>query len=147
MNGDDSKTYPRLVMLSEFDGEIDGRLKFHKSLYQYRENVSDSASWAFRREERGPLDPGFSSRMQDYEDLDLVTVDEEGESHQFEMTEKGSRFVTGLKKGLDKLEDSFAEKRRAMGKIADRNKDRSGNEIVEDEEIKEAKEEPYQTDV
>lgn len=147
MNDDEDKRHPRLLMLSEFDGEVEGRLKFHKSLYQYRETASDTASWPFRREERGPLDPGFSSRMQSYEDLELVEIDEDGEPHVFEITDKGARIANGLKRGLGKLEETFSQKRETMASIADRNKDRSGSEIAEDEEIQEAKEDPYQTDV
>jgi len=144
---DDEKIHPRLMMLSEFDGEIDGRLKFHKSLYQYRNSEANSEDWAFRREEHGPLDPGFSSRMQSYEDLDMAEVDEDEEPHRFSITSKGERFTEGLKSGLSKLGDSFDAKKDTISSIASKNKDRTGSEIEEDEEIQEAKEEPYQTDV
>jgi len=147
MTDEASEDYSRLIMLSEFDDEIEGRLKFHKSLYQYRELEFDTASWPFRREERGPHDPGFSSRMQHYENLDLIEVEEDDDPHRFALTAKGSRVANGLKRGLGKLKDSFAGKREAMSHIADRNKHRSGSEIEEDEEIQEAKEDPYQTDV
>ena len=144
---DDEKIHPRLMMLSEFDGEIEGRLKFHKSLYQYRNSEADSEDWAFRREEHGPLDPGFSSRMQSYEDLDMAKVDEDEELHRFSITSKGERFTEGLKSGLSKLGDSFDAKKDAISSIASKNKNRTGSEIEEDEEIQEAKEEPYQTEV
>ena len=144
---EDAKEHPRLVMLSEFDGEIEGRLKFHKSLYQYRNSDEATSEWSFRREERGPLDPGFSSLMQSYEDLDLTEIDEDEEPHIFRITEKGRRFVDGLEKGLSKLDNTFFGKRDAISEIASRNKQRSGSEIAEDEEIQEAKEDPYQTDV
>jgi hypothetical protein len=144
---DDKEIYPRLVMLSEFDGEIEGRLKFHKSLYQYRNSETDSEQWAFRSEEHGPLDPGFSSRMQSYEDLGMAEVNEDEEPHRFSTTLKGERFAEGLKSGLSKLEESFDAKRAAISSIASKNKDRTGSKIEKDEEIQEAKEEPYQTDV
>ena len=105
MSDEDEEIHPRLMMLSEFDGEIEGRLKYHKSLYQYRNSESDSDDWAFRREEHGPLDPGFSSRMQSYEDLDMADVDEDSEPHRFSITSKGKRFVAGLKSGLSKIKD------------------------------------------
>jgi hypothetical protein len=147
MNEEDENIQPRLMMLSEFDGEIEGRLKYHKSLYQFREEEVEESSWAFRREERGPHDPGFSSVMQSRENLDLVEVEEDEEPHRFRLTEKGDRFVDGLKTGLGKIQDSFSEKRETMSLIASRNKSRSGSEIEEDEDIQEAKEEPYQTEV
>lgn len=147
MNDEDEKIHPRLLMLSEFDGEIDGRLKFHKSLYQYRNAESDKSLWSFRREERGPHDPGFSSVMQSYENLGLADVEEDDEPHWFRITEKGTRFIDGLKSGLGKLDDTFSDKRETISTIARRNKHRSGSEIEEDEDIQDAKEEPYQTDV
>lgn len=147
MDEDDEEIYPRLVMLSEFDGEIEGRLKYHKSLYQFREAEIEESSWAFRREERGPHDPGFSSVMQSRENLDLVEVEEENEPHRFRLTEKGERFVDGLKTGLGKLNEEFSAKRETISAIATRNKPRSGSEIEEDEDVQEAKDEPYQTDV
>lgn len=145
-NGDE-ELHPRLMMLSEFDGEIEGRLKFHKSLYQYRNSEADSDDWKFRREEHGPLDPGFSSRMQSYEDLEMADSDEDREPHRFRITEKGERFVQGLSKGLSKLKDGFDEKQDAMKDIASRNKNRTGSEIEKDEDVQRAKDEPYQTDV
>ncbi|ADQ66298.1 hypothetical protein GL213_03490 [Halogeometricum borinquense] len=143
----DEELHTRLMMLSEFDGEIEGRLKFHKSLYQYRNSKSDSDDWSFRREEHGPLDPGFSSRMQSYEDLEMADVDEDREPHRFRITGKGERFVQGLSKGLSKLKDGFDEKQNAMRNVASRNKGRTGSEIEKDEDVQRAKEEPYQTDV
>lgn len=146
-NNEDEEYHPRLMMLSEFDGEIEGRLKYHKSLYQYRNSETDSDDWSFRREEHGPLDPGFSSRMQSYEDLEMAESDEDREPHRFRITGKGERFVQGLSKGLSKLKDGFDEKQEAMRDIASRNKERTGAEIEKDEDIQSAKEEPYQTDV
>lgn len=144
---EDEILHPRLMMLDDFDGEIEGRLKFHKSLYQYRNSESSSEDWTFRREEHGPLDPGFSSRMQAYEDLDLAEVDEDKEPHRFRITSKGKRFARGLGNGLSKLRDGFDEQRDSLKDIASRNMDRTGSEIEQDEDVQEAKEEPYQTDV
>lgn len=146
-NDEDEELHPRLRMLSEFDGEIDGRLKFHKSLYQYRNSKTDSDDWDFRREEHGPLDPGFSSRMQSYEDLEMADIEEDREPHKFRITGKGERFVQGLSAGLSKLKDGFEERQEAIKSIASKNKSRTGSEIEKDEDVQEAKDEPYQTDV
>lgn len=148
MTDDEDEVYhPRLMMLDDFGGEIDGRLKYHKSLYQYRNSDSSSEDWEFRREEHGPLDPGFSSRMQSYEDLDMAEVDEDREPHRFRITSKGRRFARGLSNGLSKLREGFNERRDSMREIASRNRDRSGSDIEQDDDIQEAKNEPYQTDV
>ncbi|MXR52394.1 hypothetical protein GRX03_12365 [Halovenus sp. WSH3] len=146
-SNEDEVFHPRLMMLDDFDGEVEGRLKFHKSLYQYKNSDSESEDWKFRREEHGPLDPGFSSRMQSYEDLDMAEVDEDEEPHRFRITPKGRRFARGLSKGLSKMRDGFEQRREALRSVAEQNKDRSGSEIEQDEDVQEAKEEPYQTDV
>jgi len=85
--------------------------------------------------------------MQSYEDLDMADVDEDSEPHRFSITSKGERFVAGLKSGLSKIKDGFDEKSESMSSIASKNKHRTGSEIEADEDVQEAKEEPYQTDV
>lgn len=148
MKDEESKYYPRLQLISEFNGEVEGRLKFHKSLFMYRNEVMDKTDWPFTSEERGPMDRGASSIMDSYEQMGLVRIDDEGDVYLYEETKKGSRFIRGIKRGLAKLQDSEVDQRDdAMKKVAERNKDRSGYEIVQDEEVQGAKENPYQTDV
>lgn len=147
---DEARHHPHLLLLDEFDGEIDGRLKYHKSLYQYR-NVQglDEEDWPFSREERGPMDEGFTDLMDDYEKLGLVEVDEEeGRIYVYRDTQRGSRVITGLKRGLRKIRgEEEQEREEAAELIATLNINRSGNEIVEDEDIQQAKDNPYQSDV
>lgn len=108
----------------------------------------DRTDWPFTSEERGPMDQGGSSVMDNYERLGLVKISDEGDIYLFEETRKGSRFTSGIRKGLEKLQGPEMNRRdAAMKKIAERNKDRSGYQIVQDEEIQEAKDSPYQTDV
>lgn len=148
MNDEESKYYPRLQLLSKFEGRVDGRLKFHKSLFEYRNEVINDSDWSFTSEERGPMDRGASSAMDSYEKMGLVTIDDDGDLYSYEETDEGSRFARGIRKGLRKLQGEKIEERdSAMKKIAERNKDRSGYEIVQDDEVQEAKENPYQTDV
>ncbi|MFC7020424.1 MULTISPECIES: hypothetical protein [Haloarcula] len=142
--------HPHLLLLDEFEGEIDGRLKYHKSLYQYRNAQElDETDWPFRSEERGPMDEGFTALMEEYEKLGLVEVDdEEGKIYIYRTTETGSRVIRGLRRGLRKIRGEEAEDREETAElIAELNIDRSGNEIVEDEDVQEAKENPYQSDV
>lgn len=150
MDVEEARHHPHLLLLDEFDGEIKGRLKYHKSLFQYRnERGLDEDDWSFSREERGPMDEGFTELMDDYEKLGLVEVDEEeGKVYVYRDTEKGSRVIEGLRRGLRKIRGEEEEEReKAAELIATLNFDRSGNEIVEDEDIQEAKENPYQSDV
>jgi hypothetical protein len=146
----EARHHPHLLLLDEFNGEIEGRLKYHKSLFQYRnEQGLDEGDWPFSREERGPMDEGFTALMDDYEKLGLVEVDEEdGKVYVYRNTEKGSRVVEGLRRGLRKIRGEEENEREETAElIATLNIDRSGSEIVEDEDIQEAKEEPYQSDV
>lgn len=147
MNDEEAKTHPRLLMLEEFGGEIEGELKFHKSLFQYREEAVEQSDWAFNREERGPTDPGFSEVLQSLEDLRLSENNDEEVPHRYHLTVKGHRVARNLKRGLNKLDDRFEERMESLSGVAEQNKDRSGSEIVADDEIQAAKEETYQSDV
>jgi hypothetical protein len=147
MKSQEEKNHPRLLMLDGFDGKIEGELKYHKCLYKYRYNALEERDWSFKREERGPTDPGFTSIMQSMDDLDLVNGDSSEATHVFNITSKGKGVAKGLKRGLSKLDPTFDGKLDIMTEIAKRDKHRSGSEIVEDEEIQEAKEETYQSDV
>lgn len=147
---EEARHHPHLLLLEKFGGEIEGRLKYHKSLYQYRNGQGmDETDWPFRREEHGPMDEGFTTLMEEYEKLGLVKVDEEeGKIYIYRTTETGSRVIRGFRRGLRKIRGEEAEdKERTAELIAELNMDRSGNEIVEDEDIQEAKEGPYQSDV
>ena len=147
---EEARHHPHLLLLDEFESEIDGRLKYHKSLYQYRNAQGmDQTDWPFRSEERGPMDEGFTTLMDEYEKLGLVEVDEEkGKIYIYRTTEAGSRVIRGLRRGLRKIRGEEAEDREETAElIAELNIDRSGSEIVEDEDIQEAKENSYQSEV
>jgi len=140
--------HPRLWLLDEFDGEIDGAKKYHKSLAQYRNESGLQDEWPFNRAYRGPMDPGFSSILESYDDLNLVYAEEDGQVHIYKETEKGSRFINGLKEGLRILKkDQTGEREKKLKLIAKVNKDRLGSEIELDEDIQELKEPPIGSDV
>lgn len=139
----------RLWMLNEFDGEIDGQLKFHKSLVQFRNNTDmEKDDWPFIRAYRGPMDQGFSSILESYDDLELVYREKDGEIHIYRETDKGNRFVRGLKNGLRILKkDQTEERETQLELVAKANKDRIGSEIEQDDDIQELKEAPIGTEV
>lgn len=140
--------HPRLWMLDEFEGEINGEKKFHKSLVQFRNRVGLEDEWPFVHAPWGPTDPGFSSILEAYDDLDLVYNENGDEIHIYVETPKGSRFIRGLKEGLRVLKKDQTQKMETeMRLIAKVNKDRLGSEIVEDEDIQILKEEPYGSDI
>ncbi len=147
MKDEEAKNHPHLLLLDEFDGEIEGELKYNKCLYKYRYNALTKEDWAFKREERGPTDPGFTSILQSMEDLGLVESDDSENAHRFNITTVGNTVSTGIQRGVSKLDPEFSPKMDMIAAIADRDKDRSGSEIVEDEEIQEGKEDTFQSDV
>lgn len=147
MKDKEGKNHPHLLMLNEFDGEIDGELKYHKVLYKYRYNALDEDDWGFTREQWGPTDPGFTEIMQALDDLDLADLDEDDRMHIFQITSKGREVADGIKRGLDKLDPGFSEKADTILGISKSDKNRSGSEIEEDEVIQNAKEETEQSKV
>lgn len=146
MKDKERKNHPHLLMLDEFDGRIEGELKYNKVLYKYRLNASERTDWSFTREQWGPTDPGFTSIMAALDDLDLADLDD-SRTHIFQITSKGRDVATGLKRGLNKLDPGFSGKFGVVEAIAERDNHRSGSEIVEDEEIQAAKEETEQSRV
>lgn len=147
MKDEEAKNHPHLLMLDAMDGEIEGELKYNKVLYKYRYNALKKEDWAFKREERGPTDPGFTSLLQSMEDLELVESDDSGDSHRFNITSIGNAVSAGIRRGVSKLDPEFSPKVDTISRIAEKDKDRSGSEIVEDEEIQEGKEETYQSEI
>jgi len=138
---EEARYHPRLWMLDEFEGEIDGEKKYHKSLVQFRDRAGLENEWPFIRASWGPMDPGFSSILESYDDLKLMYVEKEGQIHIYKETEKGSRFVKGLKEGLRILKkDQTEEKEKELELVAKINKDRLGSEIEKDDSIQEMKE-------
>lgn len=133
----------RLWMLDEFEGEIDGEKKYHKSLVQFRNNADLEDDWPVIIASWGPLDPGFSSILASYDDLELMYQERDGQIHIYKETQKGSRFIRGLKRGMRVLrKDQTEEFETELKLIAKVNKDRLGQEIETDEDIQNLKKEP-----
>ncbi|OYR54155.1 hypothetical protein DJ73_05790 [Halorubrum sp. Ea1] len=147
MKDKEGKNHPHLLMLDEFDGEMDGELKYHKVLYKYRVNALEKEDWGFTRDRWGPTDPGFTEIMQSLDDLDLAELDEDDRMHIVRMTNGGKEVADGLKRGLSKLDPGFSPRIQTILGIAESDKDRPGSEIVEDEIIQEAKEETEESQV
>ncbi|WP_265109606.1 hypothetical protein [Halosolutus halophilus] len=145
---EEAKYHPRLWMLDEFDGEINGEKKFHKSLVQYRDSVGLKEEWSFVRAPRGPTDPGFTEIIEKYDDLNLIAMEKEGQIHIYKETEKGSRFIRGLKEGLRILKKDQVQSRETnLQLVAKVNKERLGSDIELDDDIQEMKELPLGHDV
>ncbi|ELZ77270.1 hypothetical protein C454_16591 [Haloferax gibbonsii ATCC 33959] len=85
--------------------------------------------------------------MDSMDDLNLTDNSDDEPIHIFRITSKGRQVASGIKRGLGKLDPGFSEKLDTISSVAHRNKNRSGSEIVEDDDIQEAKEETYQSNV
>lgn len=139
---DDETHHPRLLMLRESGGHIEGRAKYHKLLYNYKDEEAEESSLDFVVEERGPFDPGLSKAMQHYMDLGLVDVDESEEPHKVTETEKGDRYMSGYERVKLRLDARFRETKERVANTVRRHGDESANEMVERENIQDAKQNP-----
>lgn len=144
---DDETHHPRLVLLDEADGHIEGRAKYHKLLFNYADEEVDETALTFVREERGPYDPGLSQAMQRYVDLGLVEVDDDDEPHGVEQTEKGERYMSGYERAKMRLDESFRQTKEWIRNTVRKHGDKSASEMVEEENVQDAKENPMRRDL
>lgn len=139
---DDENHHTRLMMLHEAGGHIEGRAKYHKLLYNYADEAVEESEIDFVLEERGPYDPGLSKAMQRYMDLGLVDVDDDDEPHEVTQTEKGERYVSGYERTKIRLDSTFARTKRRIANTIGKHGDKSANEMVQRQNIQEAKKNP-----
>lgn len=144
---DDETHHPRLLMLDEANGRIEGRAKYHKLLFNYSDEEAEETNLTFVREERGPYDPGLSQAMQRYVDLGLVEVDDKEEPHEVEQTDKGKRYMSGFERAKMRLDERFRETKQRIQKTVQKHGDKSASEMVEEENAQEAKENPMRKEL
>jgi len=148
LDPEEGRYHPRLLLLDEFDGKIQGRKNFFKSLFHLREEVDGvgKEEWTFEHDSFGPTDQGLSKLFRAYDKIGLV-VEKDGKLWVYKQTEKGSKFAKGLRRGLRILRKGDAEEREeSLELVAVVNKDRSGSEIEEDWEIAKRKAEVFGID-
>lgn len=143
----DSAHHPRLLLLDEAGGEIEGRAKYHKLLFNYVEEEAKDSSLEFVVEERGPYDPGLSKAMQRYMEVGLVDVEDDEEPHTVEQTKKGKRYMSGYERTKKRLDETYRETREQIANIVSRHGDKSANEMVERENVQDAKENPMRKEL
>ncbi|WP_049893554.1 hypothetical protein [Halogranum rubrum] len=141
---DDEKHHPRLMMLHESGGHIEGRAKYHKLLFNYADEQTEDSSLDFVLEERGPYDPGLSKAMRRYLDLGLVEVEEDEEPHKISETEKCKRYMSGYERTKMRLDDAFNTTKTRIKDTVSRHGDKSANEMVQRDNIQDAKDNPLQ---
>lgn len=144
---DDDTHHLRLLLLDEADGRIEGRAKYHKLLFNYVDEEAEETTLRFVAEARGPYDPGLSQAMQRYVDLGLVEVHDEEEPHEVEQTEKGKRYMSGYERVKMRLDERFRETRESIRNTVAKHGDKSANEMVGEENVQEAKENPMRKEL
>ena len=149
LDTEEGRYHPRLLLLDEFDGEIQGRKKFFKSLFHLREEIDGVGKdeWTFEHDSFGPTDQGLSKLFRAYDKIGLVVVEKDGKLWVYKQTEKGSKVTMGIRRGLRILrKDDTEEREKSLELVAVINKDRSGSEIEEDWEIAKRKSEVFGID-
>lgn len=140
---DDDYHHPRLLMLHYADGHIEGRAKFHKLLFNYSDEEAEETRLEFVAEDFGPFDPGLTRAMRRYMDLGLVDVNEDEEPYTVSETEKGRRYLSGYERTKLILDNTFQNTRSKIIQTFRRHGDKSASEMVQQDNIQEAKEEPF----
>jgi uncharacterized protein YwgA len=144
---DDETHHPRLILLDEAEGRIEGRAKYHKLLFNYADEEADETALTFVREERGPYDPGLSQAIQRYMDLGLVDVEDDEEPHEVEQTQKGRRYMSGYERTKMRLDGSFRQTKERIRNTIKRHGDKSASEMVDEENVQDAKENPMRKEL
>lgn len=139
---EDENHETRLLMLHEAEGQIMGRTKYHKLLYNYADEEAEESALEFVREERGPFDPGLSKAMQRYVNLGLIKVSDDKEPHEITETEKGDRYLSGYERTKMRLDTRFERTKQRIANTIGKHGDKNANEMVQRENIQEAKENP-----
>lgn len=144
---EDENHEARLLMLHEAGGQIEGRAKYHKLLYNYADEEVEESALEFVVEERGPFDPGLSKAMQRYVNLGLIEVDDEDEPHKITETEKGDRYMSGYERTKMRLDTEFQRTKQRIASTIGTHGEKSANEMVQRENIQEAKENPMRKEL
>lgn len=141
MTEEDKSHHPRLLLLHEAGGEIEGRKKYHKLVRIYQRESGGETEIRTIREERGPFNPGLSKTMRRYIDLGLVEADDDGTSRDVIETEKGERYLSGFERTKRKLDGRFQETLNHVSSVIEEFGHMSGTEL--EQELEDDKESPY----
>lgn len=142
MTDKDKDEHTRLLILHEAGGEIEGRAKYHKLLFNYYDEEVGESELGFVTEERGPFDPGLSKAVKHYIDLNLLEVDEDEEPHDFSQTEKCERYMSGYEQAKRMLDVRFQETKEKVRNTIEKHGDKSASEMVARDNVQEAKDNP-----
>lgn len=133
------------------EGGVKGRLKMQKLSALVRENMDEEErpEWDMISDFRGPRDPGLTRLLRSFDDLDMVELEEmRDETLLRRITEKGRGYFESLDRFFDKMNPDFEEEREEVEDEAlAEHIGKSGNELVETEEVQDLKDNTLGDDV
>lgn len=133
------------------EGGVKGRLKMQKLSALVRENMDEEErpEWNMISDFRGPRDPGLTRLLRSFDGLDIVELEEmRDETLLRRITEKGRGYFESLDRFFDKMNPDFEEEREEVeDEVLAEHIDKSGNELVETEEVQDLKDNTLGDDV
>lgn len=125
------------------EGGVKGRLKMQKLNALVQENIEEEKkpSGKLISDFRGPRDKGVTRLLKSFEDLDIVELKEARDGTlRRRITEKGKVYFESLDRFFSIIGPDFEEeKEKIEEEVIAKNIDKSGEELVETEEIQEMK--------
>lgn len=126
----------------KFD-EIDGVTKLEKLIFFCSKRLIGKTqslqSIEFERGFYGPRDPGGSYDLETNLMLEMFEENSKGSTIQLKVTEKGRRFINGIKNILS-LEPDYENTKKEIDEELEISGEKSLSQILQDERIKKAKE-------
>lgn len=133
------------------EGGVKGRLKMQKLSVLVQEDLDDrdNMEWNTISDFRGPRQKGLSRLLMSLDELDMAELEQmRDETTLRRITKKGRDYFQSLDKFLNKMDPEFEEKRNSIeDDTISENIDKSGNELVEKEEIQDLKDNPLEEDL
>lgn len=127
---------------SEDEG-VKGRLKMEKLSVLIRENIEEenTSDWDLISDFRGPRDKGLTRLLRSFDDLDIVELEQmRDDTLRRRITGKGREYFESMDRFFSKMNPEFEEEKEEIDEeVISENIDKSGEELVEMEEIQDLK--------
>lgn len=127
---------------SEDDG-VKGRLKMQKLSVLVQENIEEDKKPEGKMisDFRGPREKGATRLLKSFHDLDMVELEQmRDETLRRRITEKGREYFESMDQFFRKMNPGFEEEKEEIDEeVISENIDKSGEELVETEEIQDLK--------
>ncbi|PKP60892.1 MAG: hypothetical protein CVT88_01685 [Candidatus Altiarchaeales archaeon HGW-Altiarchaeales-1] len=121
---------------------VKGKLKMEKTSVLVRQELTRLGyeNWDLLRNFRGPTDPGLSRLLQSFHDLSIVELEKiRDETITYKITKKGKNIYNSIDSFYNKINPNFKKIKEEINGMLQRNIKKSGNELLELEEIQDLK--------